>query len=332
MGRHAEMVWRWSGAVCVCVVVAAYIAAPAGRPLLHDPAELCVIFTAVLFVVLAASKHGASRDGWLPELLVGLSALAAVIVLVAERHVLWQGRVLGYASLLFPAAWWAQRIRSMSDVAPDDAMRRVRWYLGVCGFGALTLGMVAEAWSLTVPARLGGDMPHPPAQGLLIVGAWLPAALAVVLIGWPVAKRLARSSGTRLDASGQRHFRISHLLFTVVLSTGFGVLALRPAGHPTLGWFLGLAVGLLASLLWELVVRANVLARGPGPVIWGFGLLLIIAGVRGAVVGPSQQHPGPAELAAGMLVWLGVWVERRVVREVLGREGGGAAARERLQG
>jgi hypothetical protein len=312
-------------------VVAAYLAAPPSQLLLHDPAELTVIFTALLFVVMAASKHGASRDGRVPELLVGLGALAAVIVLVAERHVLWQGRVLGYAALLFAAAWCAQRIGGMSDAAPDDAKRRLRWYLGVCGLGTLTLGMVAEAWSLTVPARLGGDMPRPPAQGVLIIGVWLPAALAVVLIGWPVAKRLTKSSGTRFDASGQRRFRISHLLLTVVLTTGFGALALRPAGHPTLGWFLGLAVGLLVSLVWELVVRANVLVRGPGPVIWGFGLLLIVAGVRGAVVSPSQLHPGSAELTAGMLVWLGVWVERRVAREVLGLESG-RAVRGRLQG
>ena len=50
----------------------------------------------------------------------------------------------------------------------------------------------------------------------------------------------------------------------------------------------------------------------------GLGLLFIASGVHGAVIGPSQSHPASAELAAGILIWLGFWIERRVVREVLG--------------
>jgi len=96
---------------------------------------------------------------------------------------------------------------------------------------------------------------------------------------------------------------------------------LKALGQPMLGWVLGLMVGLVASGVWEALVRSNALLRGPGPLIWGFGLLLIFAGVRGAVVGPSQTHPGPAELAAAILLCMGVWVEQHVVREVLGLKG-----------
>jgi hypothetical protein len=51
---------------------------------------------------------------------------------------------------------------------------------------------------------------------------------------------------------------------------------------------------------------------------FGLGLLFIAAGVHGAVIGPTQSHPASAELAAAILIWLGFWIERRVVREVLG--------------
>ncbi len=330
MERRTEAVWRWSAVVCICVVVAAYLAAPASRGLLQEPGELAIIFLAPLFVVLAAAKHSVSRERRFPELLGGLSALVAMVVSVSQRHVLWQGRVLGYATLLFAAAMFVQRMRAMSDAAPNYAKGRLRWYLGVWGLGLLTLGMVAEAWSLTVPARLGGEMQHPPAQGFLIAVVWLPALLAVVRIGWPVARRL--TSGGGLYACGQRRFCISRLLLTVVLSTDLGALALRTVGRPALGWVLGLTAGFLASLVWELVVRANVLMRGPGPLVWGFGLLLIGAGVRGALVGAGHPHPTLTGLAAGMLVWLGVWIEWRVVREVSGLQGRGTVVREHPQG
>jgi hypothetical protein len=49
----------------------------------------------------------------------------------------------------------------------------------------------------------------------------------------------------------------------------------------------------------------------------GLGLLFIAAGVHGAITGPSQSHPAPAELAAAILIWLGYLIERRSVREVL---------------
>lgn len=75
------------------------------------------------------------------------------------------------------------------------------------------------------------------------------------------------------------------------------------------------------------MVRANVVLRGPGPVIWGFGLLFIAAGVHGAVIGPNQAHPVSAELAAAILIWLGLWIERRVLREVLGKSRRGGSGR-----
>ena len=50
----------------------------------------------------------------------------------------------------------------------------------------------------------------------------------------------------------------------------------------------------------------------------GLGLLFIASGVRGAVVGPSQSHPASAELAAAILIWLGFWIERRLLRKVVG--------------
>jgi hypothetical protein len=93
-----------------------------------------------------------------------------------------------------------------------------------------------------------------------------------------------------------------------------------------LGWALGLMVGLVASGVWEVFVYKNVVLRGRGPLTWGLGLLSIFAGVRGAVVAPSQTHPGAAELAAAILLCMGVWVERYVVREVLGLKGRGRSA------
>jgi hypothetical protein len=158
---------------------------------------------------------------------------------------------------------------------------------------------------------------------VLIVGVWLPALLAVVLIGWPVAKRLMTGGLTPIGADGRRRFFVRHLLVSLVLSGLAGALALKPLGQPMLGWTLGLIVGLVASGAWEAVVRSNALLRGPGPLIWGFGLFLIFAGVRGVVVGPSQTHPGPVVLAAGILLWMGMWVEWHVVGEVLGLKGPG---------
>ena len=240
-----------------------------------------------------------------------------------ELHLAWQGRILGYMFLLLAAARFAPKLGGMSDRAPEPITERIRWYFGLWSLELLAIAMFAQAWSLTMPIRFRGDLPHPPVHGLLIVGVWLPALLAVVLIGWPTAKRLATGGLPHIGADRRRRFFIGHLLGSLVLSAGAGALALKPLGQPMLGWALGLIVGLVASGAWEALVRSNTLLRGPGPLIWGFGLFLIFAGVRGAVVGPSQTHPGAAELAAGILLWMGMWVEWHVVREVLGLKGPG---------
>jgi hypothetical protein len=51
------------------------------------------------------------------------------------------------------------------------------------------------------------------------------------------------------------------------------------------------------------------------------------AGVHGAIIGLSQSHPASAELAAAILIWLGLWIERRALREVLGKLGRGGSGR-----
>jgi hypothetical protein len=178
--------------------------------------------------------------------------------------------------------------------------------------------MFAQAWSLTMPIRFRGDLSHPPVHGLLIVGVWVPAVLAVVLIGWPATKRLMRGGLTPTGADGRRRFLIRHLLSSLVLSSLIGAIALKPFGHPLLGSALGLMMGLVASGIWEIFVYTNVVLRGRGPAIGSIGLFLMAAGVRGAIIGPSQLHPVPAELAAVSLFWMGVWVEWRVLCEVLG--------------
>ena len=45
----------------------------------------------------------------------GLSASAAAVAELAQLHVAWQGRELGYAFLLFVAAQFGPKIRGMSD-------------------------------------------------------------------------------------------------------------------------------------------------------------------------------------------------------------------------
>lgn len=130
--------------------------------------------------------------------------------------------------------------------------------------------------------------------------------------------RLATGPLPHIGADGRRRFFVGHFLGSLVLSGVAGTFALKPLGQPMLGWAPGLMVGLVASGVWEVFVYKNVVLRGRGPVAWGLGLLLIFAGVRGAVVGPSQTHPGPAEVAAAILLLMGVWVERHVVCEALG--------------
>ena len=322
----AGAIWRWSGCLCIGLVIVVQMTTPDGFEHLREQANLSVIFLALIFLIAIARNQSASRIPHFMEFATALTALATVIVAIAEVHIAWQGRVLGYGFLLFGSAQLAPRIRAMSDRAPEPITERIRWYLGLWGLELLAIAMFAQAWSLTSPIRFRGDLPHPPVHGLLIVGVWLPAVLAVLLIGWPVAKRLMTGGLTPIGADGRRRFFVRHLLVSLILSGLTGAIALKPLGQPMLGWALGLIVGLVASGAWEALVRSNALLRGPGPLIWGFGLFLMFAGVRGVVVGPSQTHPGAAELAAAILLSMGVWVERHVVREVLGLRSHGRSA------
>jgi hypothetical protein len=322
----AGAIWRWSACLCIGLVIVVQMTRPGGIEHLREQADLSVIFLALIFLIAIASNQSASRIPRLMELATALTSLAAVIVAIAQVHIAWQGRVLGYGFLLFGSAQLAPKIRGMSDRAPEPITERIRWYLGLWGLELLAIAMFAQAWSLTMPIRFRGDLPHPPVHGLLIVGVWLPALLAVALIVWPAMKRLTTGRLPHIGADGRGRFFVVHLLGSLVLSGVAGALALKPLSHPQLGLALGLMVGLVASGVWEAFVHTNVVLRGRGPVIWSLGLFLIFAGIRGAVVAPSQTHPGAAALAAGILLWMGVWVEWHVVREVLGLKERGRSA------
>ena len=329
--RFAQTVWILAAFVCLCSVAIGELTQRSGAEHLLALSALPVVFLAFRYVLLAGSSDDSLRIRGLMENAAELGGFVAVLVGAYELHLAWQGRVLGYMFLLLAAARFAPKLRGISGRAPEPITGRVKWYLALWGLGMLAITMFAQAWSLTMPQawsltmliRFHEDLPHPPVHGVLIVGVWLPALLAVVLIGWPVAKRLMTGGLTPIGADGRRRFFVRHLLISLVLSGLAGALALKPLGQPMLGWTLGLIVGLVASGAWEAVVRSNALLRGPGPLIWGFGLFLIFAGVRGVVVGPSQTHPGPVALAAGILLWMGMWVEWHVVREVLGLKGPG---------
>jgi hypothetical protein len=311
-------VWRWAGALFVCWPILVDIARPHGIQHLGDVGALSIMFMAVAVVIVHASKQDESTRSRLMGIAPGLSALAAAVVEMGQMHILWQSRSLGYGCLLFVAASIVPKIGRMGNRAPEMLVARIKWYMGLVGLAVLTIAMVTSAWCLTVPIGLGGDLAHPPARGLLILIVWLTAVLGVWLMGWPVAMRLVTGGLSPITADGKSRFLIGHVVGTLVLSTGAGALALKPLGHPMLGWSLGLIVGLVAIAGWEAMVRANVVLRGPGPLIWGMGLLFIAAGVRGAAIGPSQSHPVSAEFAAAILIWFGLWIERHVVREVLG--------------
>ncbi len=301
-----------------CWPILADIMRPHGIGGPREVGPLSDLFMAIaVVVVIAWKRYEPARSRWL-GIAAALSTVAGAVVQVAHLHIAWQGRVFGYALLLFVAAHFGPKIRGMSDRAPEPLVARMKWYMGVLGQAALTILIVTSAWSLAMPAGLGGDAAHPPARGLLFLIVWATAVLAVGLIGWPAARRLVTGRLSPITADGKSRFLIGHIVGTLVLSTGGGALALKPLGHSMLGWSLGLILGLVVIGGWEAMVRANVVLRGPGPVIWGLGLLFIAAGVHGAVIGPSQSHPASAELAAAILIWLGFWIERRVVREVLG--------------
>lgn len=262
---RAERLWTWTGVVFFSWPILADIARPRGIGELREAGTFYMMFMAIAAaIVLAWKRDDAARSRWM-GIAGGLSVSAAAVAELFELHIVWQGRVLGYAFLLFAAAHFGPKVRGMSDRAPEPAIARVKWYTGVLGLEGLAITMVASAWSLAMPTGLGGDPAHPPDQGLVILAVWPAAVLGLVLIGWPAAKRLLK--GGRSPNGADREY-----------------------------WLL--------------------LSRVVGTL--GLGLLVTAAGVRGAVIGPSQSHPGSAELAAAILIWLGYWIERRAVREVLG--------------
>jgi hypothetical protein len=314
----AKTVWILAALVCVCSVAIGEVMRRSGVEHLLALSALPVVFLAFRYVLLVGSGDDALRIRRLIASAPELGGFVAVVVGAYELHLAWQGRVLGYAFLLLAAARFAPMAPRMSRRAPESINGRVKWYLALWGFGMLAIAMFAQVWSLTMPIRLPGDLAHPPVHGLLIAGVWLPALLAVLLIGWPAATRLTTGGLPHIGADGRRRFFVSHLVGSLVLSGVTGAVALEPLGLPMLGWALGLIVGVMGCGFWEALVRSNTLPRGPGPLIWGIGLLFTVAGVRGAVIGPNQLHPVPSELAAAILIWLGFWIERRVVREVFG--------------
>lgn len=324
--RFAQTVWILAAFVCLCSVAIGELTRRSGVEHLLALSALPVVFLAFRYVLLAGSSDDSLRIRRLMENAAELGGFVAVVVGAYELHLASQGRVLGYVFLLLAAARFAPKLHGISGRAPEPITRRVRWYLDLWGLGMLAITMFAQAWSLTMPQawsliRVQGELSHPPVHGVLIAGVWFPAVLAVVLIGWPVAKRLMTGGLTPIGADGRRRLFVRHLLVSLVLSGLTGALALEPLGQPMLGWTLGLIVGLVASGVWEALVRSNALLRGPGPLIWGFGLFLIFAGVHEAIAAPGQTHTGPAEWAAAITLSMGVWVEWRVVRQVLGLKG-----------
>jgi hypothetical protein len=329
--RFAQTVWILAAFVCLFSVVVGELGQPGGAKHLLDLSFVPAVFLAFRYVLLAGSSDDSLRIRRLMKNAPELGGFVAVVVGAFELHLVSQGRVLGNVFLLLAAARFAPKLRGISGRAPEPITERVRWYLALWGFGMLAITMFAQAWALTTPQawsliRFQGEPSHPPVHGVLIVGVWFPAVLAVVLIGWPVAKRLMTGGLTPIGADGRRRFFVRHLLVSLVLSGLTGALALKPLGQPMLSWTLGLIVGLVVSGVWEALVRSNALLRGPGPLIWGFGLFLIFAGVHEAITAPGQTHTGPAEWAAAITLSMGVWVEWYVVREVLGLRGPGKSA------
>jgi hypothetical protein len=194
---RAARVWMWTGAVFFSWPILADIARLRGTGELREVGPLSGLFMAIAVVVVIAWKRDEpARSRWL-GIAGALGVVAGAVAQVAHMHIAWQGRVLGYAFLLFVAAHFGPKVRGMSDRAPESLAARMKWYGGVLGLEALTITMVASAWSLAMPTGLGGDPAHPPDRGLVILAVWLAAVLVLVLIGWPAAKRLLKGGLSR---------------------------------------------------------------------------------------------------------------------------------------
>jgi len=194
---RAAKLWACTAVVFFAWPILAEITRPGGIQQLGDVGELSIVFMAISAMIVVAWKVAWKRDDavssrWM-GIAAGLSTSAAVVAALAQLHVAWQGRELGYASLMFVAACFGQKIRGMSDRAPEPLVARMKWYMGVLGQGALTILIVTSAWSLAMPTGLGGDPAHPPGRGLVFLIVWATAVPAMALIGRPAAKRMPRS-------------------------------------------------------------------------------------------------------------------------------------------
>jgi hypothetical protein len=189
---RAAKLWMWTGVVFFSWPILADVARSHGTGDLREVGTFWAAFMAIAAVIVVAWKRDdAARSRWM-GIAGGLSASAAAVAELAQLHVAWQGRELGYAFLLFVAAQFGPKIRGMSDRAPEPLVARMKWYMGVLGQGALTILMVTSAWSLAMPTGLGGDPTRPPARGLVFLIVWATAVPAIALIGWPAAKRMPR--------------------------------------------------------------------------------------------------------------------------------------------
>jgi hypothetical protein len=163
----AAKLWMWTGAVFFSWPILADVARPHSVGDLQEVATFWATCMAIAAVVVVAWKtDDAARSRWM-SIAGGLSASAAAVAALAQRHVAWQGREFGYAFLLFAAAHFGPKIRRMSDHAPEPLVARMKWYMGVFGQAAMVILMVTSAWSLAMPTGLGGDPAHPPARGLV---------------------------------------------------------------------------------------------------------------------------------------------------------------------
>lgn len=207
--------------MCISLVIIVQMTTPGGIEHLREQADLSVIFLALIFVVAITRNQSASRIPRLMEFATALTSLAAVIVAIAEVHIAWQGRVLGYGFLLFGSAHLAPKIRGMSDRAPEAIAGRVKWYLALWGLEMLAIAMFAQAWSLTMPIRFRGDLVHPPVHGLLIVPLDLGGTRAQLsrspwrrreyAMGWAGGLRVCADRGDRCERTSVKHLVVGIL-------------------------------------------------------------------------------------------------------------------------
>ena len=128
--------------VFFCWPILADIVRPHGVGGLREVGPFSELFMAIAVVVVIAWKRDEpARSRWLGIAAV-VGAVAGAVAELAQLHIAWQGRVLGYAFLLFVAAHFGPKIRGMSDRAPESLVARMKWYMGLVGLAVLTIAMV----------------------------------------------------------------------------------------------------------------------------------------------------------------------------------------------